>query len=54
MGAAGEEVGGSGGLEGVALFFQQCHIPGQCRRVAGYIHDPPGGEAVQRFDGIGI
>ena len=54
MGAAGEKVGGLGALEGIASLGQQRHIPGQGGRVAGHIHDSPGGKPNQRLDGIGI
>ena len=54
MAAPGEEVCGYGVFHGVAPFLQQSHIPGQGGRVAGYIHDPPGSEPVQSFDGVGV
>ena len=54
MGAPGEEIRGGGVKDGIAPRFQQRHIPGQGGRVAGYIHDPPGGEAGECLDGIGI
>ena len=54
MGAPGEQVGGGGIGYLVAPLLQQRHIPCQGGRVAGYIHNPPGGEAGQRFNGVGI
>ena len=54
MGAAGEEVSGEGVLQPVAPLLQKCHIPGKGGRVAGNIHDAPGGEPGKRLDGIGI
>ena len=54
MGAAGEQIGGGGIGNLVAPLLQQRHIPGQCGRVAGHIHDPPGSEAGEGLDGVGI
>ena len=54
MGASGEEVGGGGGLEGEAPFFQECHIPGQGGWVAGDIDDAPGVKAGQGLNGVGV
>lgn len=53
MGAAGEEVGGLGGLEGKALFFQQRHVPGQGGRVTGDIYKTPGAHPGNRLDSVG-
>ena len=54
MGASGEQIGGGGGLEGVAPFLQQCHVPGKGRRVAGDIDNPPGSHPGQSLDGVGV
>ena len=54
MGAAGEEVGGLGGLEGEALIFQQGHIPGQGGGVAGDVDKLPGVHPVNGFNGVGV
>ena len=45
MGAPWEQVGGGGGLEGIASLLKQCHVTGQRRRVAGDVDDAAGGHA---------
>ena len=54
MGAAGEEVGGLGGLEGEAFFFQLRYVPGQGGGVAGDIHQTPWVQTGDGLNGVGV
>ena len=53
MGAPGEQVGGLGGLEAEAFFFQQGHVPGQGGGVAGDVDQPPWIHPGDGLDGVG-
>lgn len=53
MGAPGEQVGGLGGLQRKALFFQQGNVPCQGGGVAGDIHKTPGVHPGDGLDGVG-
>ena len=53
MGASGEEIGGLGGAEEEAFFFEKGHVPGEGGGVAGDVDQPSGIHAGDGLDGVG-